>query len=66
MSAPNPQIILDKEDAAKLELYRLFGEGVRAVQNIFYIYIESSDIVYIVRILYSKADWENILLRYQQ
>jgi hypothetical protein len=33
MPAPNPQIIIDKEDAAKLELYRLIGEGVRAVQE---------------------------------
>ncbi|MCL2052349.1 MAG: hypothetical protein FWG91_11590 [Lachnospiraceae bacterium] len=29
----NPQIIIDNQDAAKLELYRLLGEGFRAVQE---------------------------------
>jgi len=29
--------------------------------NIFYIYLEDSDIVYIMRVLYNKADWKNIL-----
>lgn len=29
--------------------------------NIFYIYYKSREIVYIVRILYNKADWQTIL-----
>ena len=29
--------------------------------NIFYYYNEQQDIVYIIRILYNKADWKNIL-----
>lgn len=29
--------------------------------NIFYYYDELTDIVHIIRILYSKADWQNIL-----
>ncbi|MBD5393151.1 MAG: hypothetical protein HDR71_02545 [Lachnospiraceae bacterium] len=29
--------------------------------NIFYYYDRERDIVYIIRILYNKADWQNIL-----
>ncbi|MEG0565527.1 MAG: type II toxin-antitoxin system RelE/ParE family toxin [Lachnospiraceae bacterium] len=29
--------------------------------NIFYIYDDDEDIVHIVRILYNRADWQNIL-----
>ncbi|MCM1083465.1 MAG: type II toxin-antitoxin system RelE/ParE family toxin [Clostridium sp.] len=29
--------------------------------NIFYYYDLESDVVYIIRILYNKADWQNIL-----
>ncbi len=29
--------------------------------NIFYYYDETTDIVHIIRILYNKADWQNIL-----
>lgn len=29
--------------------------------NIFYIYDEEEDVVYIIRILYNKTDWKNIL-----
>lgn len=29
--------------------------------NIFYYFDESEDIVYVIRILYNKADWKNIL-----
>lgn len=29
--------------------------------NIFYIYDELLDVVHIIRILYNKADWQNIL-----
>ena len=29
--------------------------------NIFYYYNEQQDIVYIIRVLYNKADWKNIL-----
>ena len=31
--------------------------------NIFYYYNEQQDIVYILRVLYNKADWKNILKR---
>ncbi len=31
--------------------------------NIFYYYNEQQDIVYIIRVLYNKADWKNILKR---
>ncbi len=31
--------------------------------NIFYYYDMQNDIVYIVRVLYNKADWQNILKR---
>lgn len=29
--------------------------------NIFYHYGEEEDVVYIIRVLYNKADWQNIL-----
>lgn len=31
--------------------------------NIFYFYDVQNDVVYIIRILYNKADWQNILKR---
>ena len=31
--------------------------------NIFYYYDMQDDIVYIIRVLYNKADWQNILKR---
>ena len=31
--------------------------------NIFYYYNEQQDMVYIIRVLYNKADWKNILKR---
>ena len=31
--------------------------------NIFYYYNEQQDIVYIIRVLYNKTDWKNILKR---
>lgn len=31
--------------------------------NIFYYYDTQSDVVYIIRVLYNKADWKNILKR---
>ena len=31
--------------------------------NIFYYYARESDVVYIIRILYHKTDWESILKR---
>lgn len=31
--------------------------------NIFYYYDMQNDIVYIIRVLYNKADWQNILKR---
>ncbi len=31
--------------------------------NIFYYYNEQQDIVYIISVLYNKADWKNILKR---
>ena len=31
--------------------------------NIFYYYDMQNDIVYIIRVLYNKADWKNILKR---
>lgn len=31
--------------------------------NIFYYYHQSTDIVYIIRILYNKVDWQGILLQ---
>ena len=30
--------------------------------NIFYYYHQDTDVVYIIRVLYNKADWQNILL----
>jgi toxin ParE1/3/4 len=39
--------------------------GVRRVQfdnyNIFYYYDSESDIVYIIRILFNRVDWKNVL-----
>ncbi|MCL2052350.1 MAG: type II toxin-antitoxin system RelE/ParE family toxin [Lachnospiraceae bacterium] len=32
--------------------------------NIFYIYLEDKDLVFVIRVLYNKADWKNILLGY--
>lgn len=29
--------------------------------NIFYIYNEMEDVIYVIRILYNRADWQNIL-----
>lgn len=29
--------------------------------NIFYIYNELEDVVYVIRILYNRSDWQNIL-----
>jgi plasmid stabilization system protein ParE len=44
--------------------------GIRIIHfdnySVFYIYIESRDVVYIMRVLYSKADWKNILLGYRK
>lgn len=41
--------------------------GLRMTQfedyNIFYYYDEQRDVVYIIRILYDKKDWHNILLQ---
>ena len=31
--------------------------------NIFYYYDMQNDVVYIIRVLYNKADWQNILTR---
>lgn len=31
--------------------------------NIFYYYDRENDVVYIIRVLYNKADWQNILKR---
>lgn len=31
--------------------------------NIFYYYDVEEDVVYIIRVLYNKADWQNILKR---
>ena len=31
--------------------------------NIFYFYNQQQDMVYIIRVLYNKADWKNILKR---
>ena len=31
--------------------------------NIFYFYDIENDVVYIIRVLYNKADWQNILKR---
>ncbi len=31
--------------------------------NIFYYYDMQNDVVYIIRVLYNKADWQNILKR---
>ena len=31
--------------------------------NIFYYYDMQNDVVYIIRVLYTKADWQNILKR---
>lgn len=40
-------------------------KGLRMIQfgnyNIFYHYDSEQDVVYIIRILYKRADWENIL-----
>lgn len=33
MFATKPQVTLENEDAKKLELYRLIGEGYRAMQD---------------------------------
>ena len=45
----------------------LFRLGLRMTRfdnyNIFYYYNEQQDIVYIIRVLYNKADWKNILKR---
>ncbi len=43
----------------------LRGLGLRMTRfdnyNIFYYYDMENDVVYIIRILYNKADWQNIL-----
>ena len=43
----------------------LFRLGLRMTRfdnyNIFYNYNEQQDIVYIIRVLYNKADWKNII-----
>lgn len=31
--------------------------------NTFYYYHQDTDVVYIIRVLYNKADWQNILLK---
>lgn len=31
--------------------------------NIFYYYHQDTDVVYIIRVLYNKADWQSILLK---
>ena len=31
--------------------------------NIFYYYHQDTNVVYIIRVLYNKADWQNILLQ---
>ncbi len=63
--------------AGKLEEYpegyplvgdELLGRmGIRIIYfdnyNIFYYYDMQNDVVYIIRILYNKADWQNILKR---
>lgn len=63
--------------AGKLEEYpeghplvgdELLGRmGIRIIYfdnyNIFYYYDMQNDVVYIIRVLYNKADWQNILKR---
>ena len=43
----------------------LINVGVRMTYfenyNIFYSYNEREDVIYIIRILYNRADWQNIL-----
>ena len=43
----------------------LRGVGLRMTRfdnyNIFYYYDQNTDIVYIIRVLYNKADWQRIL-----
>jgi len=47
------------------ELLRSVGLRVAYFDNynIFYYYDKSDDVVYIIRVLYNKVDWQNILKR---
>ena len=55
------------EDHPLLDDELLCRMGLRMTRfdnyNIFYYYNEQQDIVYIIRVLYNKADWKNILKR---
>ena len=55
------------EDHQLLDDELLCRMGLRMTRfdnyNIFYYYNEQQDIVYIIRVLYNKADWKNILKR---
>lgn len=55
------------EDHPLLDDELLCRMGLRMTRfdnyNIFYYYDEQQDIVYIIRVLYNKADWKNILKR---
>ncbi len=56
---PEDHPLLDDELLCRLGLRMMRFDNY----NIFYYYNEQQDIVYIIRVLYNKADWKNILKR---
>lgn len=56
---PEDHPLLDDELLCRLGLRMTHFDNY----NIFYYYNEQQDIVYIIRVLYNKADWKNILKR---
>lgn len=48
MLVTNTQKVVGITDTAKLEFYRLIGEGYKAMEDG-------------IRILYNKVDWQNLL-----
>lgn len=56
---PEDHPLLDDELLCRLGLRMTHFDNY----NIFYYYNEQQDIVYIIRVLYNKTDWKNILKR---
>lgn len=64
-AAEKPEDFPEEHPLLDDELLRRLGLRMTRFDNynIFYYYNEQQDIVYIIRVLYNKADWKSILKR---
>lgn len=56
---PEKHSVIDEELLGRIGIRMTWFDNY----NIFYYYNVEEDIVYIIRVLYNKADWRNILKR---